>query len=62
MSLRIAVLAAVAMVLSACGGTSWPAPAGYSEHEIEVAVIGTCQKSVKDGLKDSGSAKFGGDW
>jgi hypothetical protein len=46
------------MVLSACGGTATT----YSEHESELAVFDTCQKSVKKELRDPDSAKFGDDW
>lgn len=65
MNLRIAVLAPIAMVLSACGGgggTSSTTPSTYSQQEIEAAVIDSCQKSVKKNLKDPDSAKFGDDW
>jgi hypothetical protein len=59
MNPRIVVLAATAMVLSACGGASaTPAPATYTEQEIEASVVDTCQDSVKDNLKDPDSAKF----
>jgi hypothetical protein len=62
-NLRIAVLATIAMVLSACGGASaTPAPATFTEQEIEASVIDTCQQSVKDDLKDPDSAKFRDDW
>ena len=59
MNLRIAVLAPIAMVLSACGGTGSTTP---TPHEIEAAVIDTCQQSVKKYLKDPDSAQFGDDW
>lgn len=64
MNLRIAVLAPIAMVLSACGGTSstTPTPSTYSEHEIEASVIDTCQQAVKKDLRDPDSARFGDDW
>jgi hypothetical protein len=64
--LRIAFVASVAVVLSACSGapgsTTTSTPTTYSEHETEAAVIDTCEKSVKTGLKDPDSAKFGDDW
>jgi hypothetical protein len=64
MNIRIAVLAPIAMVLSACGGTTSTTPttsSTLSQQEIEAAVIKTCQGSVKKQLKDPDSAKFS-DW
>jgi hypothetical protein len=65
MNFRIAVLAPIAMVLSACGGissTTPTTPTTYSEQDNEQAVIDTCQKAVRKNLKDPDSAKFGDDW
>jgi hypothetical protein len=59
MNIRIAVLAPIATVLSACMTSTTPT---YSEQDNERSVIETCQESVKKNLKDPDSAKFGDDW
>jgi hypothetical protein len=62
MFLRATVTTA-ALITAAVGLASraYSSP-GYSEQEIEAAVVDTCQKSVKDNLRDPDSAKFGHDW
>jgi len=52
---------------SSPSGATWTAPTTstrptYTEREMESAVIDTCKKAVKEGLKDPDSAKFGDDW
>lgn len=51
---------------SAPSRATWTEPTStkptYTEREIESAVIDTCQKAIKQDLKDPDSAKFGNDW
>lgn len=55
--LRIAVVAGIAIGLSACGGTST-----YTDDQFKALAVDTCQQSVKNQLKDPESVQFGDDW
>jgi hypothetical protein len=62
----LVLFAVLWIMLATCGHSSntssTTTPTTYSEQEIEASVINTCQKSVKDNLRDPDSAKFNDGW